>query len=326
MNDFFTWIIDYLFPGFAVLFCFVLLIFEFVLPFVYSTPSQRSPKKISNHSDNDSNNVRKSPSDLNNRPKAVDDNTIFESSTGAPNKDSDIKQPKWSNAVGIGFIVFVFICIAVIIGYAICISPKEEKPAPHTHEYINGQCSCSDIDESYCRPIYRSIVNTMTSMRNPMYDLNFIETELEKLPHDYLDVKRITQQTYVLKKQCEKIYSEVQKLEPDYQKVNEGYLKLLDYKSKSAYDNWNINRIIRTYIDLDKLNAYLSEIESETTSESINPNGNISTTVGQYIGNPTTKKYHLPSCSYLPDEENRIYLTLISAASQGYSPCKHCCP
>ncbi len=33
-----------------------------------------------------------------------------------------------------------------------------------------------------------------------------------------------------------------------------------------------------------------------------------------YIGNINSKKYHLPSCSGLPNEENRVYFTTIDAA------------
>lgn len=39
-----------------------------------------------------------------------------------------------------------------------------------------------------------------------------------------------------------------------------------------------------------------------------------------YIGNINSKKYHLPSCSGLPNEENRVYFTTIDAAEKaGYS-------
>lgn len=46
-----------------------------------------------------------------------------------------------------------------------------------------------------------------------------------------------------------------------------------------------------------------------------------------YIGNKSTKKYHLPTCGYLPDKENQIRLTSTSSAEdQGYIPCQRCCP
>ena len=46
-----------------------------------------------------------------------------------------------------------------------------------------------------------------------------------------------------------------------------------------------------------------------------------------YIGNINSKKYHLPSCSGLPNEENRVYFTTIDAAeTAGYSPCGNCHP
>ena len=39
-----------------------------------------------------------------------------------------------------------------------------------------------------------------------------------------------------------------------------------------------------------------------------------------YIGNSSTKVYHLPSCSYLPDSANRVILY----STTGYTPCGHC--
>jgi len=51
------------------------------------------------------------------------------------------------------------------------------------------------------------------------------------------------------------------------------------------------------------------------------------TTGFQYIGNPKTKKFHLPTCSYLPAENNRVYFdTRQEAIDAGYSPCGHCKP
>ena len=44
-----------------------------------------------------------------------------------------------------------------------------------------------------------------------------------------------------------------------------------------------------------------------------------------YIGNKNTKKFHLPTCSGLPKEQNRVYFDSYSAAEQeGYTPCGNC--
>lgn len=57
------------------------------------------------------------------------------------------------------------------------------------------------------------------------------------------------------------------------------------------------------------------------TSEEINP------TVGNYIGNINSKKFHLPSCHTLPAEKNQIYFdTREAAIDNGYSPCGNCNP
>ncbi len=46
-----------------------------------------------------------------------------------------------------------------------------------------------------------------------------------------------------------------------------------------------------------------------------------------YIGNVNSKKYHLPSCSGLPDEKNRVYfISVENAESAGYEPCGRCHP
>ncbi len=44
-----------------------------------------------------------------------------------------------------------------------------------------------------------------------------------------------------------------------------------------------------------------------------------------YIGNLNTKMYHLPTCSSLPKEDNRIYFTTSDEAIEdGYAPCGRC--
>lgn len=44
-----------------------------------------------------------------------------------------------------------------------------------------------------------------------------------------------------------------------------------------------------------------------------------------YIGNVNSRKFHLPTCSSLPEEKNRIYFSSYDeAVAQGYSPCGNC--
>ncbi len=48
---------------------------------------------------------------------------------------------------------------------------------------------------------------------------------------------------------------------------------------------------------------------------------------GEYIGNINSKKLHVPTCSSLPKEENRIYFASVdSAISEGYTACSRCNP
>ena len=46
-----------------------------------------------------------------------------------------------------------------------------------------------------------------------------------------------------------------------------------------------------------------------------------------YIGNLKSKKFHLPACSALPAENNRVYFaSRETAIAQGYTPCSNCKP
>lgn len=46
-----------------------------------------------------------------------------------------------------------------------------------------------------------------------------------------------------------------------------------------------------------------------------------------YIGNRSSKKFHLPSCSYLPNQSNQVTFDSRSEAIEaGYQPCGHCHP
>ncbi|MBR5329423.1 MAG: MBL fold metallo-hydrolase [Firmicutes bacterium] len=46
-----------------------------------------------------------------------------------------------------------------------------------------------------------------------------------------------------------------------------------------------------------------------------------------YIGNSNSKKFHLPDCGSLPEEQNSVYFaTKEEALSQGYEPCGRCKP
>jgi competence protein ComEC len=46
-----------------------------------------------------------------------------------------------------------------------------------------------------------------------------------------------------------------------------------------------------------------------------------------YIGNVNSKVYHVPTCSSLPYENNRVYFTSVDAAEKaGYNPCGRCKP
>ena len=49
--------------------------------------------------------------------------------------------------------------------------------------------------------------------------------------------------------------------------------------------------------------------------------------ITSYIGNRNSKKFHLPDCSNLPAEQNRVYFqTRKQAVDEGYAPCGNCNP
>ncbi len=57
------------------------------------------------------------------------------------------------------------------------------------------------------------------------------------------------------------------------------------------------------------------------------PESDIPADEGEYIGNINSKKLHVPSCSSLPKEENRIYFrTKEAAINDGYTACSRCKP
>ena len=63
-----------------------------------------------------------------------------------------------------------------------------------------------------------------------------------------------------------------------------------------------------------------------TESEKTPSDSNAATEYG-YIGNLNTKKFHLPTCSHVPQEQNRIYfITREEAVGNGYDPCGTCKP
>lgn len=60
----------------------------------------------------------------------------------------------------------------------------------------------------------------------------------------------------------------------------------------------------------------------------IDGNGeDVSVNESSYIGNGNSHKFHKPSCSYLPAEQNRVYFSSREeAVNEGYAPCKKCDP
>ena len=68
-------------------------------------------------------------------------------------------------------------------------------------------------------------------------------------------------------------------------------------------------------------------LAATTNSVSETPASTATAETATYIGNKNSKVYHLPSCSGLPKESNRIYLnSLEEVHAQGLTPCGICKP
>lgn len=146
-------------------------------------------------------------------------------------------------------VVFVLLC-ALCLVHDSSQDSNPETPETHAHEYVNGQCSsCLSYDTAYWWPKYREILDIMSSMDSPIDDLITIEEKLKDLPEDYLQVKRITAQQFVLYKQCTIIRDESAANDPDYEKIQEALFSLLEKKDSENYDSWNMSSLVESFFD-----------------------------------------------------------------------------
>lgn len=158
------------------------------------------------------------------------------------------------SAVIVAIVIACVAFLAILFGIILSVM-REQNPsstAVHTHEYVKGQCvSCLEFDETYCDPIYQDILFTMRSMSLPIRDLNAIKNNLDKLPDDYLQVKKILAQQSYLYSQCSAIRNQSIQSNPDYQLIQTSYFNLLDKKEQSSYSMWNMSGIIQSFHNED---------------------------------------------------------------------------
>lgn len=164
-----------------------------------------------------------------------------------------VKHPQKSNDP---LIVTLVVVVACVLSFAFCIAfdsnhdTSSDSPETHAHEYVNGQCSsCLSYDTAYWWPKYKEILDIMSSMDSPIDDLITIEEKLKDLPEDYLQVKRITAQQFVLYKQCTIIRDESAANDPDYEKIQEALFSLLEKKDSENYDSWNMSSLVESFFD-----------------------------------------------------------------------------
>ena len=67
------------------------------------------------------------------------------------------------------------------------------------------------------------------------------------------------------------------------------------------------------------------EQQNPTTTDGSGQQSSSPQTIQAYIGNVNSKKFHLPSCSNLPDPANQVLFSSYEQAVQaGYTPCSNC--
>lgn len=81
----------------------------------------------------------------------------------------------------------------------------------------------------------------------------------------------------------------------------------------------------------DTLSTQKKQTSTPTVTQPVTPPASTddasSDVAGSYIGNKNTKKFHIPSCSSLPKEHNRVYFnSRQSAIDANYDPCGRCHP
>ena len=67
------------------------------------------------------------------------------------------------------------------------------------------------------------------------------------------------------------------------------------------------------------------EQQNPTLTDGSGQQSSSTQTIQAYIGNANSKKFHLPSCSNLPDPANQVLFSSYEEAVQaGYTPCGNC--
>ncbi len=219
-------------------------------------------------------------------------------------------------------IVFIVACIITLILSQPSNKTSSGSNIPNEHEYETDSSTDTTVGLSPYKVTYQGIRATMSSMKSPIEDLEFIEEKLSELPLEYESCKRISAQACNIKSYCDilerELYSEV----PDQEAIQYAFDRLSDLKSNEIYGAWNIDNIILVYTDIQNSD---SVIETDTSEETTTDGETVTIPVYKFIGDVKTKIYHIPSCSYLPDSENQIVLADdYTALSQGYWPCEYC--
>lgn len=84
---------------------------------------------------------------------------------------------------------------------------------------------------------------------------------------------------------------------------------------ENEYFNLSVNSVVDCWLTLLQ-----APVHKQQAVQNANP-------AGSYIGNTESKKFHLPTCRFLPGDKNRIVLgSRDEAINKGFIPCKVCKP
>lgn len=162
------------------------------------------------------------------------------------------KENSWTIAAIVGTSVFLLLIFVVIVA-SIVLGQSANPRKEHTHEFVNGQCvSCNAYDEVYCNSEYQSILTTMKSMNDPVYDFYTIRNLLEGLPDDYLQSKKISSQCYTLSDLYSTIRDELFSRNPNDKIIQSAFFSILEKQDDSSYSLWNMTAIVDSFFDVDE--------------------------------------------------------------------------
>lgn len=105
---------------------------------------------------------------------------------------------------------------------------------------------------------------------------------------------------------------------------NHPHKQTLDILSQAEIETFRTDQLGTICVFSDGTNITVSANETVSTTAAATGAPALESAI-TFIANKNSKKFHLPDCSSLPKEENRVYFASRSAAQEaGYTPCSVC--